>query len=209
MPDLVPDLQDDLQALADRRAAEAGGDFDSVLTTAKTRKRRRTAGLTVIGAAAVVGAVAIVPTLRPASNTPVADSPVPTNAVVPPVVESVPSAPPVQKAGVLGLKLQKSVTTLAGGEFVASFADKQVRAVTFSLSSASKPDVALYTLVAKVPGDPTTPYAIRMTGEIGMSIPSYTGAGPYTLAMPKGLPSGSYRVCTLSGSLLCGLVTVK
>jgi hypothetical protein len=205
----MPDLQEDLQALADRRAAESAGDFDSVLTTAKTRKRRRTAGLTVIGAAAVVGAVAIVPTLRPASNTPVADSPVPTNAVVPPSVESVPSAPPVQKAGLLGLRSLKAATTAAGGEFVASFPDKQVRAVTFSLSSASKPEVALYTLVAKVPGDATTPYAIRMTGEMGMSIPSYKGAGPYTLAMPKGLPSGSYRVCTLSGSLLCGLVTVN
>ncbi|RZT12703.1 hypothetical protein EV649_7068 [Kribbella sp. VKM Ac-2569] len=205
----MPDLQEDLQALADRRAAESAGDFDSVLTTAKTRKRRRTAGLTVIGAAAVVGAVAIVPTLRPATNTPVADSPVPTNKVAPPSVESVTSAPPLQKAGALGLKSLKSVTTLAGGEFVASFPDKQVRAVTFSLSSASKPEVALYTLVAKVPGDPTTPYAIRMTGEAGIAIPSYSGAGPYTLAMPKGLPSGSYRVCTLSGSLLCGLVTVS
>ena len=205
----MPDLQEDLQALADRRAAESAGDFDSVLTTAKTRKRRRTAGLTVIGAAAVVGAVAIVPTLRPASNTPVADSPVPTNAVVPPSVESVPSAPAIQKAGPLGLKSVTALTKAAGGQFVASFPDKQVRAVTFSLSSASKPEVALYTLVAKVPGDATTPYAIRMTGEMGMSIPSYTGAGPYTLAMPKGLPSGSYRVCTLSGSLLCGLVTVS
>jgi hypothetical protein len=121
-------------------------------------------------------------------------------------VESVPSAPAVQKAGALGLK---SATTIAGGQFVASFPDKQVRAVTFSLSSASKPDVALYTLVAKVPGDATTPYAIRMTGEAGIAIPSYSSAGPYTLAMPKNLPSGSYRVCTLSGSLLCGLVTVK
>ena len=204
----MPELQEDLQALADRRAAESAGDFDSVLTTAKTRKRRRTAGLTVIGAAAVVGAVAIVPTLRPASNTPVADSPVPTNAVVPPVVEVVPSAPAVQKAGVLGLKSVKSVTSVAGGEFVASFPDKQVRAVTFSLSSASKPEVALYTLVAKIPGDATTPYAIRMTGEAGIALPSFSSAGPYTLAMPKGLPSGSYRVCTLSGSLLCGLMTV-
>lgn len=209
MPDLVPDLQEDLQALADRRAAEAGGDFDSVLTTAKTRKRRRTAGLTVIGAAAVVGAVAIVPTLRPASNTPVADSPVPTNAVVPPSVETLPSAPALPKSGPLGLKSLKSVTTLAGGEFVATFSDKQVRAVTFSLASASKPELSLYTLVAKIPGDPTTPYAIRMSGEMGIAIPSFSSAGPYTLAMPKGLPSGSYRVCTLSGSLLCGLMTVK
>ncbi|MGW6199856.1 hypothetical protein ACWF0M_27150 [Kribbella sp. NPDC055110] len=206
----MPDLQDDLQALADRRAAESAGDFDSVLTTAKTRKRRRTAGLTVIGAAAVVGAVAIVPTLRPAANnTPVADSPVPTNAVVPPSVESVPSAPAVQKAGPLGLKSAATITSVTGGQFVASFPDKQVRGVTFSLASASKPDVALYTLIAKIPGDPTTPYAVRMTGEMGMEVPSYTGAGPYTLAMPKNLPSGSYRVCTLSGSLLCGLVTVK
>jgi hypothetical protein len=206
----MPDLQEDLQALADRRAAESAGDFDSVLTTAKTRKRRRTAGLTVIGAAAVVGAVAIVPTLRPApNNTPVADSPVPTNAVVPPQVSTMPSAPTLPKAGALGLKTLKSVTTATGGQFVASFPDKQVRAVTFSLSSASKPDVALYTLVAKIPGDPTTPYAIRMSREMGIAIPSFSSAGPYTLAMPKGLPAGSYRVCTLSGSLLCGLVTVS
>ena len=86
---------------------------------------------------------------------------------------------------------------------------KQVRAATFSLSSASKPDVALYTLVAKIPGDATTPYAIRMGGEMGIAMPSYNGPGPYTLAMPKNLPAGSYRVCTLSGALLCGLVTVS
>ena len=202
-----PDLQEDLQALADRRAAEAAGDFDSVLTTARTRKRRRTAGLTVIGAAAVVGAVAIVPTLRPASNNaPVAGSPVPTNAVVPPKVETIPSEQPLPKAGALGLK---SAVAVAGGQFVATFPDKQVRGAAFSLSSASKPDVALYTLVAKIPGDATTPYAIRMTGEMGIEMPSYTGAGPYTLAMPKGLTPGSYRVCTLSGALLCGLVTVN
>ncbi|TCC20914.1 hypothetical protein [Kribbella speibonae] len=205
----MPELQEDLQALADRRAAESAGDFDSVLTTAKTRKRRRTAGLTVIGAAAVVGAVAIVPTLRPASNTPVAESPVPTNAVVPPQVSTMPSAPKLPKAGVLGLKAAKSVTTLAGGQFVATFPDKQVRAVTFSLASASTPEKSLYTLVAKIPGDPTTPYAIRMTGEMGIAIPSFSSAGPYTLGMPKGLPAGSYRVCTLSGALLCGLVTVS
>jgi hypothetical protein len=202
----MPELQEDLQALADRRAAESTGDFESVLTTARTRKRRRTAGLTVIGAAAVVGAVAIVPTLRPASNNaPVADSPVPTNKVVPPQVETLPELP-AQKAGALGLK---SAVTAAGGQFVASFPDKQVRSATFSLASASKPDVSLYTLVAKIPGDATTPYAIRMTGEAGIEIPSYSTAGPYTLAVPQGLPSGSYRVCTLTGALLCGLVTVK
>ena len=203
----MPDLQEDLQALADRRAAESTGDFDSVLTTARTRKRRRTAGLTVIGAAAVVGAVAIVPTLRPAANNvPVAESPVPTNAVVPPKVETIPSTKPSPKAGALGLK---SAVAVAGGQFVATFPDKQVRAATFSLSSASKPDVALYTLVAKIPGDATTPYAIRMGGEMGIAMPSYNGPGPYTLAMPKNLPAGSYRVCTLSGALLCGLVTVS
>jgi hypothetical protein len=48
-----------------------------------------------------------------------------------------------------------------------------------------------------------------MTGEMGMSIPSYSGPGPYTLAMPKGLPAGSYQVCTLDGAKLCGLMTVK
>ena len=203
----MPELQEDLQALADRRAAESTGDFDSVLTTARTRKRRRTAGLTVIGAAAVVGAVAIVPALHPASNdAPVAESPVPTNAVVPPKVETIPSVQPAPKAGALGLK---SATAVAGGQFVASFPDKQVRAATFSLASAAKPDVALYTLVAKIPGDATTPYAIRMTGEMGIAIPSFSSAGPYTLAMPKGLPAGSYRVCTLSGALLCGLVSVS
>ena len=205
----MPELQEDLQALADRRAAESSGDFDSVLTTAKTRKRRRTAGLTVIGAAVVVGAVAIVPMLRPATNTPVAESPVPTNAVVPPQVSTMPSAPKLPKAGALGLKAAKSVTTLAGGQFVATFPDKQVRTVTFSLASASTPEKSLYTLVAKIPGDPTTPYAIRMTGEMGIAIPSFSSAGPYTLAMPKGLPAGSYRVCTLSGALLCGLVSVS
>jgi hypothetical protein len=207
MPDLEHDLQEDLRALADRRAAEAGGDFDSVLTTARTRKRRRAAGLTVIGAAAVVGAVAIVPTLLPASgDAPTAGSPVPTNAVVPPKVETLPPAQPAPKAGALGLT---STVTKAGGQFIATFPDQQVRAATFTLASASKPDVALYTLVAKIPGDPTTPYAVRMTGEFGMEAPSYSGPGPYTLVMPKGLPSGSYQVCTLSGSLLCGLVTVK
>ncbi|NIK55913.1 hypothetical protein [Kribbella shirazensis] len=202
----MPDLQEDLQALADRRAAESAGDFDSVLTAARTRKRRRTAGLTVIGAAAVVAAVAIVPTLRPAANnTPVAESPVPTNAVVPPQV-SVHTEQPALKVGPLSLR---SATTVAGGQFVAAFPDKQVRAATFSLASASKPDVALYTLVAKIPGDPTTPYAVRMTGEMGMSVPSYSGPGPYTLAVPKALPAGSYQVCTLDGAKLCGLVTVK
>ncbi|GAA1549365.1 hypothetical protein GCM10009804_02290 [Kribbella hippodromi] len=203
----MPDLQEDLQALADRRAAESAGDFDSVLTTARTRKRRRTAGLSVIGAAVVVGAVAIVPTLRPVHNdTPVANSPVPTNAVAPPEVEVQPKVQPAVKAGPLGIKL---LSKSAGGQFVATFGDKQVRAATFTLASAAKPDVPLYTLVAKIPGDATTPHSWRaIQGEAGMAIPSYQSAGPYTLAVPKGLAAGSYQVCTLSGAKLCGLLTV-
>ncbi|RZU20130.1 hypothetical protein EV645_2357 [Kribbella rubisoli] len=204
----MPDLQEDLQALADRKAAESAGDFDSVLTAARSRKRRMTAGLTVLGAAVVVAAVAVVPTLRPAhNNAPVADSPVPTNMVAPPEVSVQPNPAPVEKAGPLTLTSAKAL--VSGGQFVASFPDKQVRHVTFTLASAAKPDVPLYTLVAKVPGDASTPYAIRMNGEMGISIPQYTGAGPYTLAMPKGLAAGSYQVCTLSGAKLCGLVTVK
>jgi hypothetical protein len=203
----MPDLQEDLQALAERRAAESTGDFDTVLTTARTRKRRLTAGLTVLGAAVVVGAVAVVPTLRPAQNAPVAGSPVPTNAVAPPVVEQQPNPAPVVKAGPLTLTSAKALT--AGGQVVASFPDKKVRNVTFTLASAAKPDVPLYTLVAKVPGDATTPYSMRVVpGESGIAIPQYTSAGPYTLAVPKGLAAGSYQVCTLSGARLCGLVTV-
>jgi len=38
----MPDLQEDLQALADRKASESAGDFDSVLTAARSRKRRLT-----------------------------------------------------------------------------------------------------------------------------------------------------------------------
>ncbi|MGW7679106.1 hypothetical protein ACWGID_00045 [Kribbella sp. NPDC054772] len=203
----MPDLQEDLQAVADRRAAESTGDFDSVLTTARSRKRRKTAGLSVLGAALVVGAVAIVPTLRPAHDTaPVAGSPVPTNAVAPPEVEVQPTAQVLPKAKPLALT---STVTKAGAQFVASFPDKAVRSATFSMSLASSPNAPLYTLVAKIPGDPTTPYAIRLTGEMGVALPQYTGAGPYTLAVPKGIPAGSYEVCTLSGARLCGLVTVK
>ncbi|WP_329004145.1 hypothetical protein OHA18_12150 [Kribbella sp. NBC_00709] len=204
----MPDLQEDLQALADRKAAESAGDFDSVLTAARSRKRRLTAGLTVLGAAVVVGAVAVVPTLRPASNNvPVADSPVPTNAVAPPEVSVQPNPAPVEKAGPLTLTSAKAL--VAGGQVVASFPDKAVRNVTFTLASAAKPDVALYTLVAKVPGDATTPYSMKVNpGEVGIAIPQYTSAGPYTLAMPKGLAAGSYQLCTLSGAKLCGLVTV-
>jgi hypothetical protein len=204
----MPDLQEDLQALADRKAAESAGDFDSVLTAARSRRRRLTAGLTVLGAAAVVGAVAVVPTLRPAHDAPVADSPVPTNLVAPPEVSVQPNPAPVEKAGPLTLTSAKAL--VAGGQVVASFPDKQVRHVTFTLASAAKPDVPLYTLVAKVPGDATTPYSMKVNpGESGIAIPQYTSAGPYTLALPKGLAAGSYQVCTLSGAKLCGLVTVK
>jgi hypothetical protein len=205
----MPDLQEDLRALAERRTAESAGDFDTVLTTARTRKRRLTAGLSVLGAALVVGAVAIVPTLRPAqNNAPVADSPVPTNAVAPPEVSVQPKPAPAVKAGPLTLTSAKALA--AGGQVVASFPDKKVRNVTFTLASAAKPDVPLYTLVAKVPGDATTPYSMKVNpGESGIAIPQYTSAGPYTLALPKGLAAGSYQVCTLSGAQLCGLVTVK
>jgi hypothetical protein len=204
----MPELQEDLQALADRRAAESTGDFESVLVAAKTRKRRRTAGLTVIGAAAVVAAVAIIPTLRPASsNAPVAGSPVPTNAVVAPKVETQPSVAVLPKiAGPLALP---GKVLAAGSQFVAAFPDKAVRGATFSLSSAAKPDEQLYTLVGKVPGDAMTPYAFKLAGEMGIALPSYTGPGPYTLAIPKGLPAGAYKVCTLSGARLCSPVTVK
>ncbi|MFC6158459.1 hypothetical protein ACFWUU_39440 [Kribbella sp. NPDC058693] len=204
----MPDLQEDLQALADRKAADSAGDFDSVLTAARSRKRRLTAGLTVLGAAVVVGAVAVVPTLRPAHDAPVADSPVPTNMIAPPEVSVQPNPAPVEKAGPLTLTSAKAL--VAGGQVVASFPDKQVRHVTFTLASAAKPDVPLYTLVAKVPGDASTPYSMKVNpGESGIAIPQYTGAGPYTLALPKGLAAGSYQVCTLSGAKLCGLVTVK
>ncbi|HZX05358.1 hypothetical protein [Kribbella sp.] len=205
----MPELQEDLQALADRRAAESTGDFESVLVAARTRKRRRTAGLTVIGAAAVVAAVAIIPTLRPAAdNAPVAGSPIPTNAVQPPTVETQPSTAALPKiAGPLALRTS---TVASGAQFVVGmFPDKAVRAATFALFSAANPTEQLYTLVAKVPGDPMTPYAFKLHGEMGVGLPSYTGAGPYTLAMPKGLPAGAYQVCTLTGARLCSPVTVK
>jgi len=205
----MPDLQEDLRALADRRAGESTGDFDSVLTTAHTRRRRRTAGLAVVGAAVVVAAVAVVPTLRPAqTQPPVADSPVPTNAVAPPRVSVQPSEQPVQKAGPLVLTSAKAAAP--GDQFVASFPDRKIRGVIYSLASAAKPDVPLYTLLAKVPGDSTTPTSWKVTmSEAGIGVPAYTSAGPHTLAVPKGLAAGSYQVCTLSGPRLCGLLTVK
>ena len=204
----MPELQEDLQALADRRAAESSGDFESVLVAARTRKRRRTAGLTVIGAAAVVAAVAIVPTLRPASNNaPVAGSPVPTNAAAPPVVETQPSTSALPKvAGPLALRTS---TVASGAQFVVAFPDKAVRAATFALFSAAKPDEQLYTLVAKVPGDSMTPFSFKLAGEMGIGLPSYTSAGPYTLAVPKGLPAGAYQVCTLTGARLCSPLSVR
>src|SRR3954453_23077553 len=116
----MPDLQEDLRALADRRAGESTGDFDSVLTTADTRRRRHTAGLAVVGAAVVVAAVAVVPALRPAqTQPPVADSPVPTNAVAPPRVSVQPSERPVQKAGPLVLTSAKAAAP--GGQFGGAF----------------------------------------------------------------------------------------
>ncbi|MFD7156392.1 hypothetical protein ACFV9C_17415 [Kribbella sp. NPDC059898] len=202
----MPELQEDLQALADRRAAESNGDFESVLVAARTRKRRRTAGLTVIGAAAVVAAVAIIPTLRPAANNaPVAGSPVPTNAVAPPKAESHPTAQQLPK--IVGPLAMRTTTVPAGAQFVAGLPDKVARGAAFSLSSVSQPDKSLYTLVAKVGS--AAPYAIPMTGELGIAMPSYSGTGPFTLALPKGLAAGTYQVCTLSGARLCSLVTVK
>ena len=177
--------------------------------SAGPRGRRRFVPLAAAAAVVlVVGAAIAVPSLRPAHNTPVADSPVPTNMVAPPEVSVQPNPEPAVKAGPLTLTSAKAL--VAGGQVVASFPDKQVRNVTFTLASTAKPNVPLYTLVAKVPGDATTPYSMKVNpGESGIAIPQYTSAGPYTLAMPKGLAAGSYQVCTLSGAKLCGLVTVK
>src|SRR5690349_10380730 len=53
----MPDLQEQLRTLADRRADEAVGDFESVVSTARGRRHRRTAGWSAALAVAVVAVV--------------------------------------------------------------------------------------------------------------------------------------------------------
>jgi hypothetical protein len=180
----MPDLQEELRTLAEGRADEAVGDFDSVVSTARTRRHRRTAGWSAALAVAVV-------------------------AVVGSQVVSRPDAGPVAPPTVVGPELVLTPSTVSPGErFTATDPEGVSRGLGFRMRSV-KPTPHSYALRAQAPGVTLGPASWGMTDgrpNTGLIMPLYQGPGPFTLETPEGAESGSYRVC--SGEL-CGLLIVR
>ncbi|MFK4082894.1 hypothetical protein ACI2LF_02225 [Kribbella sp. NPDC020789] len=181
----MSDLQEQLRELADRRADEAGGDFESVVSTARSRKHRRTAVWSV--AAAVVTTAAVV-TGTSAWNQP----------------KPLPAAPPVT-ADQLVLT---PATVSPKQRFTATLPDGISRGVMFGMHPVIKSPHG-FALRGQAPGVTIGPASWKTTegtASTGLIIPAYQGPGPFVLVVPDEAGPGQYRVCSRE---LCGLLTVR
>jgi hypothetical protein len=178
----MPDLQEQLRELADRRAEEAVGDFDTVVSTARGRKHRRTAGWSAALAVAVVAVVGSQVVSRP---------------------DVVPAAPPPAQQLVL-----TPATVAPKQRFTATLPDGISRSVMFGMHPVIKSPHG-FALRGQAPGVTIGPASWKTTEgtlSTGLVIPAYQGPGPFVLMVPDEAGPGQYRVC--SGEL-CGLLTVR
>jgi hypothetical protein len=177
----MPDLQEQLRALADRRADETVGDFDGVVSTARSRKHRRTAGWSAALAVAVVAVVGSQVVSRP---------------------DVVPAGPPPDQQLVL-----TPASVRPGERFVATVPSGVSLGLSFGMVPVDG-SLSTYALRAQAPGI-TAPAAAWQTNHepaTGLVIPSYLGPGPFDLFVSPRVEPGRYRVCNQG---VCGLLTVR
>jgi hypothetical protein len=193
----MPDLKQELQALADRRSAESATDFDAVLTTAVSRRRRRTAVFSAAAAALAVVAVVAVTPWNQAGTTPA-----PAATESPRIDPRSPNPVTITPA-----------TARPGATVALTFPDGSGRGIAFQLAKATEPNKVLYYMTSdKGPGfwgkaKPLWWAAGEAGGweDIGIS-----GPGPDQVVVPDTAEDGTYLLCTANAaSQVCGLLTVR
>lgn len=187
------DLKHDLQTIADRHAQQSGGDFETVLRTATSRRRRRFA--TVTAAACAVVAVGAIATLTPWQNN---GSPAP--------VASKPTLDPKYQ----GTMTITPATAAPGAEIALTYPAGYMRGVAFSLADPADEKKLSYYLVSgrgkSKPGwwSATDPSPGRGWDDVGIN-----GPGPDRLVVPDTAADGTYLLCTANAATkACALLTV-
>ncbi|MEV8373923.1 hypothetical protein AB0P21_14350 [Kribbella sp. NPDC056861] len=189
----MSDLQNDLQTIADRHASQSGGDFDTVLRTATTRRRRRFAGVSAVACAvlAVGGIAAVSPWQHDPADVPVA-------------------AGPTLDPKYAGTMTITPSTAAPDAEIRLTFPADNGRGVGFSLADPSDETKALYYLTApRSPnGKPFWKSAADNQGG-GWRAIGISGPGPDRLVVPTTIADGTYLLCTeMSNPKACALLTV-
>jgi len=186
----MSDLKNDLQTIADRHAQQSGGDFDAVLRTATSRRRRRVAGLSAVACAVLaVGAIA---TLSPWQND---GAPAP--------VASKPTLDP-KYAGTMTIT---PATAAPGKEIDLTFPEGYSRGVGFTIGDPVGGSVQYYLIAGRKGSKPawssaTDPNGPRAVIEVALS-------GPARVVVPDTAADGSYLLCTDNVSdKACALLTV-
>jgi hypothetical protein len=187
----MSDLKNDLQTIADRHAQQSGGDFETVLRTATSRRRRRFAG--VSAAACAVLAVGAIATLTPWQN---GDTEVP--------VASKPTLDPKYE----GTMTITPATAAPGAEIALTYPAGYGRGLGFELVQPAD-GKRLYDLIAGHGGTKPTWYSVddepgHLVPAIGISRP-----GPDLLVVPDTAADGTYLLCTANAAAkACALLTV-
>lgn len=188
----MPDLKQELQALADRRSAESSADFDTVLTTAASRRHRRTAGWSA--AAAAVVAVAVVAVLAPWNHTGTA-----------PATTETPRHP--------GGVTITPATARPGATVALTFPEESSRGIAFQLAKTSEPTKVLYYLTSdwgRGGGGDYTPRWWDAGDSGGWVDVGISGPGPDHVVVPDTAADGAYLLCTANAlEQVCGLLTVR
>ena len=188
----MPDLKQELQALADRRSTESTTDFDAVLTAASSKHRRRTAAWAAVSAAAVVAVVALTP--RNQSDAPPATT----------------ESPRIDPRGPNPITVTPS-TARPGATVALTFPDEPSRGIAFQLAKATDPSKVLYYMTSDwgqgAKHKPTW-WAYGESGgwvDVGLG-----GPGPDHVVVPDTAADGTYLLCTANAAIqVCGLLTVR
>ncbi|WP_020391785.1 hypothetical protein [Kribbella catacumbae] len=185
------DLKHDLQTIADRHAQQSGGDFETILRTATSRRRRRFAG--VSAAACAVLAVGGIATLAPWQND---GSPAP--------VASGPTLDPRYQ----GTMTITPATAAPGAEIALTYPAGYGRGIGFVLVQPAD-GKQLYTLIAgRGKTKPSWYSAKDAEGRVIQSI-GINGPGPDQLVVPDTAADGTYLLCTANAATkACALLTV-
>lgn len=189
----MSDLKDDLQTIADRHAQQSGGDFETVLRTATSRRRRRFAGASA--AACAVLAVGAVATLTPWQND---GAPAP--------VASKPTLDPKYE----GMMTITPATAAPGAEIGLTFPDADyIRGVAFTLASPADGKLLYYLFNGRRGGKSTWSSATDPNGKRPSIEVGIRGHGPDRLVVPDTAADGTYLLCTSQvRDKACALLTV-
>jgi len=187
----MTDLKNDLQTIADRHAQQSGGDFDTVLRTATSRRRRRFAG--IAAAACAVVAVGAIATLTPWQN---GDNQVP--------VASKPTLDP-KYAGSMTIT---PATAAPGAQIGLTYPQGFGRGIGFTLARAADGQ-QIYDLSAGHGTGKPGWWRVDSTNKHITPAIGVTGPGPDLLVVPDEAADGTYLLCTANAvTKACALLTV-